>query len=161
MTSVVAWVPDPLRAFLDALRSDLLPGPALPTHLTLAAPGQFAPALGERIACLTRFEVRLGEIEWYGCSGIVAAPVTEGRRELDAVRMLLDAEAPAWPATPHLTLGMTAEGRAVDRARRRWEDRPRSSFFVENVSVVRNTGPWRWENLALYRLRGATLRRTA
>ncbi len=162
--SVVAWIPDPLGAFLDELRTRLCSAPYLPTHLTLAASACLPDRIEERISRLSCFEVMLGEVRVLASSGVVALDVLSGHADLRAARELL-ATAGAAHFEPHLTLAHgvpRAELECVaDSARLLWSARPVSSFQVEHVALVRNVAPLRWETLTEHRLAAATLLRTA
>lgn len=175
--AVVAYIPEPLGSFLNAMRAELVPGCALRSHVTilpprrLAAPPELlAGELGRLARDIPSFEAALGEIEVFPSTGVIYLAFSAGRQSIERAHQALNhgilfAE-DVFPFHPHVTvaqnLGALPFDQVLDEARRRWQEcRLPRQFLVEEMTLVRNVSGACWEDLATHRLVPVSLLRTA
>jgi 2'-5' RNA ligase len=166
--ALVAYIPDPLRKFLDDLRQELVPGCLPRAHVTILPPRPLSgppsaaiEMVRARIPDFSSFEVELGEVAVFDASDVVYIEIKEGRDELLQMHRALntgplkfDAQ---YPYHPHITLAqdLTHEQAAelAEIARRRWSEYRYSRVFpVESLVFVQNTSRNRWTDLAYFQL---------
>jgi 2'-5' RNA ligase len=183
--ALVAYIPEPLAGFVDAVRDELAPGCRLRAHITILPPRQFA--CGEEVASreiqkvvsqARSFRVSVGGIKVFPISEVVHVAIEGGLEELRELHDQFnqgDCKAPElWRFEPHLTLAQDLEPAAVrpafDLAARRWREYsgPRS-FAVEHLTFVRRALESRapeneegaaqdcWVDLRTWELRSAVL----
>jgi 2'-5' RNA ligase len=175
--AVVAYIPEPLGGFLNAMRAELVPGCTLRSHVTIlpprrltAAPEDLAGELARFSREIPAFEAALGEVEVFASTGVIYLSVAAGRQAFEQAHRALNhglffAEN-LFPFHPHLTvaqnLGALPFEQVLEQARRKWRDcvLPRH-FLVEEFTLVRNISPGCWEDLATCRLAPVSLLRTA
>lgn len=162
--ALVAYMPEPLRSFLDNLRQELVSNCRIQSHVTLLPPRPISgPAEGaweqaeNRLREVNAFRLGLGEVEIFPVTNVIYLGVTEGRERLMALHRDLNTRHFAFQEPyeyhPHLTLAQTLEPGQVDEAlalaRRRWTefDHPRT-FLVEKLTFVQNTEGNHWVDLA-------------
>jgi|DewCreStandDraft_4_1066084.scaffolds.fasta_scaffold52776_2 2'-5' RNA ligase len=175
--AVVAYIPEPLGGFLSALRSDLVPGCTLRSHLTILPPRRLtAPqdALVSELARLSKeipsFEASLGDVEVFDSTGVIYLSLASGRQAVEHAHRVLNhglffAE-DFFPFHPHVTiaqnLGALPFNEVLAEARRRWQEcRHPRQFVVGELTLVRNVSPSLWEDLATHQLGPVSLLRTA
>jgi len=175
--ALVNYIPDPLGAYLNELRAELVPGCTLRSHVTLLPPrvllapqDELIRELEERLPYLDSFHVTLGEIEVFESTGVIYLGLRQGQRELLAIHASLSdgmfAYDEPFPFHPHITLAQEIPAerlqKCMNHAHARWQawshDR---SFPVMNLAFVRNVTPARWEHLSEHVLQPARLLRTA
>lgn len=175
--ALVQYIPDPLGAFLNELRAELVPGCKLRAHVTLLPPRQLKVCqedlvrdLTPRVLALSPFEVALGDVQLFPGTNVIYLDLSEGRRTIEQYHKLLSGGLMAYqepfPFHPHITLAQELKPEAVDEklevARRRWaEYRGSRSFAVHHVVFVQNVTPSRWDTLSEHELAAPTLLRTA
>src|SRR5438552_18671839 len=113
--ALVAYIPDPLRKFLDDLRRELVPGCIAHAHVTILPPRPLSGSLQagietvrSRMPDFSSFEIKTGEVAVFDESDMVYLTLEDGRQELlDMHRALntgpLKFEA-LFPYHPHITL---------------------------------------------------------
>jgi 2'-5' RNA ligase len=153
--ALVAYIPQPLAGFLDALRHELAPGCRLRAHITLLPPRELAcdpqiASLGiEKALRKTRsFRVSVGEVRVFPGSEVIHAAVDDGVEQLRELHAQLNqggCKAPElWRYQPHVTLVQDLEPAAVpaafNLAVRRWREYsgPRS-FALDHLTFVRRS----------------------
>jgi 2'-5' RNA ligase len=153
--ALVAYLPEPLGGFVNAVRHELAPACRLQAHITVLPPRELAcdPQTAsqeiQRILGHSRFfRVSVGEVKVFPVSEVIHLNVDEGLDQLRELNGQLNqgcAKAPElWRYEPHVTLAQDLEpaavGAAFDLAVRRWREYsgPRS-FALENVTFVRRS----------------------
>src|SRR6266566_1420154 len=169
--SLVTYIPDPLRKFLDDLRRELVPGCVPAAHLTILPPrplsGTTAEAIetiSSRISDFSPFEIETGDVLVFPISDVVYLSIKEGSKELLPMYKSLNVgpleyQEP-FPYHPHITLAqgltraLSVELAAV--ARRRWSAYAYQRVFpVESLAFVQNTTRNLWVDLAHFQLHPA------
>ena len=166
--ALVAYIPDPLRKFLDDLRRELVPGCLPRAHVTIlpprplsGSPQAASDVIRARVPDFSTFEVRLGDIAVFDKSWVVYLTIKEGRQALEHMHRALntgplkfDAQ---FPYHPHITLAQDlTQEQSVElaaTARRRWSEFPHSRVFpVESLAFVESAGLNMWTDLAYFQL---------
>ena len=113
--ALVAYLPDPLRKFLDDLRRELVPGCAPHAHVTILPPRPLSgtpdaaiETMRSGIAEFSPFEVKIADVEVFAASDVVYLGIGAGHQNLAQMHGALDAgplkyEEP-YPYHPHITL---------------------------------------------------------
>jgi 2'-5' RNA ligase len=174
--ALVSYIPEPLGAFLNQLRCDLVPGCRLLSHVTLLPPRlldapepRIVEELASYLAQVPAFELEVGEVEIFPVTEVVYLAIRHGRQQLAEIHRLLNQGALAFDEPfeyhPHVTLAQQMPGGAVGSALeqaaadwRRWTGSHR--FAVENLTFVRNVNPERWETVSEHPLQQLSLLRT-
>ena len=167
--SLVAYLPDPLASFVDALRRDIQPGSTARGHVTLLPPRPiFAPIEQAYVEIATVldeehcFDVVLGQVCVFPASGVVHLSVGQGSATLIRLHRALNRGACEHLETfyyhPHVTaaqgLDRALVPSATETAVARWQayEGPRR-FAVERITLVQNTVGNEWVNLREFELR--------
>jgi 2'-5' RNA ligase len=167
--SLVAYLPEPLVGFVDALRRDIQPGCTARGHVTLLPPrpinGSVEQACAEIASVIENeftFDVHLGKVCVFPASRVVHLSVGEGSATLIRLHRALNRGAcehlEMFYYHPHVTLAQGLEGDAVtlasDVAAARWQAyEGKRSFAVERLTLVQNTVQNNWRNLQEFSLR--------
>jgi 2'-5' RNA ligase len=153
--ALVAYLPEPLAGFVNAVRRELDPACRLRAHITILPPRELScdPEAASReiqrvIGQARAFRVSIGPIKVFPRSEVIHLSIDEGMEPLRELHGQLNqgcAKAPElWPYHPHVTLAQDLEPAAVaaatDLAVRRWREYsgPRS-FALEHLTFVRQT----------------------
>lgn len=169
--ALVMYLPDPLGAFLDDLRLEMVPGCNPHAHITVLPPRPL-PAAPEAaieearaiVAGFAPFDIELGRIEKFDVTDVIYISVEGGADQLRKLHRSLNGGSLAFqePFTyhPHVTLAQEIEAGQVDAlfaaASRRWREfRWPRRFRAESAVVVRNTRGNQWVDLANGPLRAA------
>ena len=166
--ALVSYVPDPLAAFLDQLRQELVPTCFLRAHISILPPRtlHIPPNEAWRQICemapmFPPFDVRLTDVNVFPVSDVIyLAQATESDRicEMHAVLNTGGLESPeAFEFVPHITLAQELPSgdveRVVEIARQRWAEYSHErSFRLETITFVQNTEGNNWIDLGEYRL---------
>lgn len=169
--ALVSYIPDPLGSCLNELRSQLVPGCRLRSHVTLLPPRLLrAPSssliqeLEKRTRLLSPFQVTLGDIEYFETTRVIYISIQKGWRQILSSHELLSEGVFSFeeyfPFHPHMTLAQEVPAQefeqVLDLARERWQECPYSrSFEVRNLTFVQNVDPSRWDTLSEHTLSGA------
>jgi 2'-5' RNA ligase len=167
--SLVAYLPEPLAGFVDALRRDVQPGSTARGHVTLLPPRPLLASVEQACAEIgavldgeRSFDVHLGQVCVFPASGVVHLAIGQGSATLIRLHRALNRG--AWEHLemfyyhPHVTaaqgLAPEAVTKATEVAVARWRafDGPRV-FAVETVTLVQNTVANEWQNLREFSLR--------
>jgi len=166
--ALVAYLPDPLRKFLDILRRELVPGCSPHAHVTIlpprplsGTPDQAIETVRSRILEFSPFEVKIGDVEVFAVSDVVYLGIAAGRESLEQMHGALDVgplkfEEP-YSYHPHITLAQDLTHdqsiELTELARIRWSEFPHSKAFpVESLVFVQNTTRKLWVDLARFQL---------
>jgi 2'-5' RNA ligase len=153
--ALVAYLPQPLAGFVDALRGELAPGCRLRAHLTILPPREIAcfPEMASReiqkvLGQVRSFHVTLGEVKVFPVSEVIHVEIEHGLEQLSELHAEVNqgfCKAPElWRYQPHITLAQDLEPAAVpaalDLAVRRWREYsgPRS-FALDHLTFVRRS----------------------
>ena len=176
--AVVSYLPDPLGAYLSALRVQLVPGCAALSHVTLLPPRPLEDpeqAWKQTVATLGDFhpfELELGPVEVFPVTNVVYLSILKGFGNLVAMHEALNRGAMHFAEPyryhPHVTLAqeLSAEQQApvLARAQAAWEACPhRRSYIVDPLYFVQNTidsgsGQNIWVDLDRHHLAQAAVR---
>jgi 2'-5' RNA ligase len=168
--SLVAYLPEPLAGFVDALRQEIQPCSTARGHVTLLPPrpmlGSIEQARGEIGGVLCNehvFDVHLGQVCVFPASGVVHLSVGQGSATLIRLHRALNRGAcdhmEMFYYHPHVTagqgLGDAAQvSAAMQVAVERWQEYTGPRVFrVERVTLVQNTVANEWRNLHEFNLR--------
>ena len=153
--ALVAYLPEPLAGFVNAVRHELDPACRLRAHITILPPRELAcdPEAALRdiqkvLGQARSFHVSVGAIKVFPGSEVIHLSIEEGLEQLRELHGQLNqghAKAPElWPYQPHVTLAQDLEPAAIaaalDLAVRRWREYsgPRS-FALEHLTFVRRS----------------------
>jgi 2'-5' RNA ligase len=162
--SLVAYLPEPLGAFIDQLRRELVPHCRARAHVTLLPPRALqCPVdtalrqIRDALQNLQPFRVEFGEVRFFPQTNVVYLSITRGLPELEDIHRILNCGMAgceeAYPYHPHLTLAqqidpgaMAAAGELVSRW---WQEFPHSrGFLLDLLTFVQNTSDNVWMDLA-------------
>ena len=169
--ALVAYIPDPLRKFLDDLRRELVPGCVPAAHVTilpprplLDTPQKAIETLRARIPDFSPFEIETGEVEVFPVSDVVYLSLKKGAKQLLQMHPALNVgplkyQEP-FPYHPHITLAQNlTHDQSIELAaiaRQRWSEYPYTRVFpVESRVFVQNTVGTLWADLANFQLEPA------
>ena len=171
--ALVIYLPNPLGAFLDDLRLEMVPGCNPHAHVSVLPPRPLpvAPeaAIEEARAILggfAPFDIELGRIEKFDVTDVVYIGVQDGAGQLRQMHRSLNQGALAFEEPfayhPHVTLAQGIEAGQVEAlaalASRRWREFPGPRRFrAEGAVFVRNTQGNRWIDLASGLLRATPM----
>ncbi len=167
--SLVAYLPEPLAGFVDALRREVQPGSTARGHVTLLPPRPLSSSIEQACAEIAgviesehAFDVHLGQVCVFPASGVVHLSIGQGSATLIRLHRALNRGAcehlEMFYYHPHVT---AAQGlppadvtKATEVAVSRWAayEGPRV-FSVERVTFVQNTVSNQWRNLKEFELR--------
>jgi 2'-5' RNA ligase len=166
--ALVSYVPNPLAAFLDQLRQELVPTCFLRAHISVLPPRSLPVPADEawRHICslaplFSPFEVRLTGIRVFPESNVIYIGVAEDVDRITGMHAVLNTDgleqAEAFEFVPHVTLAQGLRSDDVelvaDLARKRWAEykHPRG-FRLDTITFVQNTEGNNWIDLGEYRL---------
>ncbi len=176
--AVVAYIDDPVAAFVDRLRCELTPGCPHLAHVTILRPRPLSvdpyEASEECRQILSRFdpfEIRLGAVDVFESTEVIKLTIESGVPELRTLHDILNTGPlqyeDEFEYVPHVTLckdvpsGKLQE--YLEKARRHWaEFTPVPPIPIETLTLVQQTTGDTWENLfqlPLGRLEPAWVRR--
>jgi hypothetical protein len=166
--ALVSYVPDPLAAFLDQLRQELVPTCFLRAHVSILPPRPLLipPEEAWRQICALApmfppFDARLTEVGVFPVSDVVHIGVETEYDRFSEMHTVLNrnglATAEAFPYMPHVTLAQNLQPGEVDAiaetARKRWAAYPHPrGFCLDTITFVQNTEGNNWIDLGQYRL---------
>ena len=176
--ALVGFIPEPLGSFLTDLRTELVSGCRLRSHVTVLPPRYLSSPVGALVSDLRvdtkhihAFEIELGEIQIFPVTNVIYLSLKSGKEHIEAMHARLSrnlfAYQEPYPFHPHVTLAQEVPQEYVAdvyaRACQRWMDWGRSrKFKVDSLVFVRNVNMMGWENLSEHALaNGAMALRTA
>jgi 2'-5' RNA ligase len=162
--ALVSYLSDPLAAFLNRLRCDLVPDCVAKAHVTVLPPRPLKGSpeeawqdLRQGLQHFQPFCVELGEIAVFPGLQAVYLSIESGRHELESMHARLNTGGLAYqepfPYYPHLTLAQELPppelAAAMELAAARWREFPHPrGFTVDRLTFVQNTLENRWTDLA-------------
>jgi len=162
--ALVIYLPDPLGAFLDDLRLEMVPSCNPHAHVSVLPPRPLpvAPeaAIEEAqgiVAGFASFDIELGVIEKFDVTDVIYIGVERGADRLREIHGSLNLGALAFQEPfvyhPHVTLAQEIPAGQVEAllalSERRWREfRGPRQFRAETTVFVRNTGGKQWTDLA-------------
>ena|SRR5215831_6940363 len=169
--ALVAYIPNPLRKFLDDLRRELVPGCVPAAHVTIlpprplsGTPGVAIETIQARIHDFSPFVIETGEVVVFPVSDVVYLGIKQGRQQLLQMHPALNVGPlkyrEPFPYHPHITLAQNlTHQQSVELAtvaRRRWSEYTYPRVFpVESLAFVQNTVRNLWIDLAHFQLEPA------
>jgi 2'-5' RNA ligase len=168
--ALVSYLPDPLAAFLNLLRNDLVDECHAKAHVTVLPPRPLpVPSLEawlqlqEHLQDVQPFRVELDGIEVFPVTDVIFVSLRSGYPQLEKLHVELNRGALSFlePFTyhPHITLAQHVTpdrlAAAVALANERWRGYtgPRG-FLVDRLTFVQNTLDDRWLDLNAFQLAG-------
>jgi 2'-5' RNA ligase len=161
--ALVSYLGDPLAAFLDRLRTDLVRECHAKAHVTVLPPRKLSCTPDEAwqqihttLQNFQRFRVELGDIDIFPETQVIYLSIRAGRKELDQLHHMLNTGCLAFqePYTyhPHVTLGQDIPpdriAESIELARARWREFPhRPDFVVDRLTFVQNSLQNLWTDL--------------
>jgi 2'-5' RNA ligase len=173
--SLVAYLPEPLAAFVDDLRLELQPGCEARGHVTLLPPRPILTPLRQAIDEIAgvlcneySFDVELAQVCVFPASSVLHLSIGQGSSTLIRLHRLLNRGAcehtEMFYFHPHVTAGQglgspeeVADAMKVATARWQAYRGPRS-FTVERTNLVQNTVDNGWRNMQEFELQTAMIR---
>ena len=167
--ALVAYLPEPLAAFVEGMRQEAEPGCKARGHLTFLPPRPIAASVDQvraeleaNLRSCSAFRVTLGDVEVFPVSQVVHLAVTAGWNEARRIHQSLN-HGPcqckeAFEYHPHVTLAQDLDPEKAaafaEMARRQWREYsgPRD-FTVDHLTLVQNTTENCWINLGEFALR--------
>ena len=161
--SLVSYIPDPLAAFLNLLRQELVPNCFLRAHVTILPPRPNFATIDDAWDHLVTaaqefepFEIELAGVDVFPHSDVIHIALGSGREQLcrmhDAMNMDGLRFKEAYSFHPHITLAQNLKSDEIDElirvAHKRWKDFPHPrSFRVETLTFVQATRWKEWIDL--------------
>ena len=161
--ALVSYLPDPLGAYLDRLRGELVQECRAKAHVTVLPPRPLACGsedawfnLELRLHDFQPFLIELGEVEIFPVTQVVYLAVKTGSAKLRELHAKLNVAQFAFQEPfvyhPHVTLAQDLEASRVagayETAAARWKQFAHSrSFVVDHLTFVQNTRENRWTDL--------------
>jgi 2'-5' RNA ligase len=166
--SLVSYIPDPLAAFLNLLRQELVPNCFLRAHVTILPPrpnsATIDHAWGRLLTLAEQFEpftVELAGVDVFPHSDVIHIALSSGHDQLRRMHDAMNVDGlffkEAYPYHPHITLAQNLKPDELDElirvAHQRWKDFPRPrSFRVETLTFVQATRWKEWIDLREHHL---------
>jgi 2'-5' RNA ligase len=166
--ALVSYIPDPLAAFLDRLRNDLVCECHAKAHVTVLPPRPLSCSIDDAWTQMQKslqdfqpFRVELGEIQVFPVTDVIYLSVNTGHPELKKLHHALNMECLHFEEPfcyhPHVTLAQELTGdqlrEATEIARRRWQEFNHArSFTVDKLTFVQNTLDNCWTDLNAWQL---------
>ena len=166
--ALVSYLPDPLAAFLDDLRQELVPTCFLRAHISVLPPRVLSippdeawrqiRALGPM---LSPVDTQLTDIQIFPGSNVIYLAVGAGSDRIAEMHAVLNSNglecAEPFEFVPHVTLAQDLQPGEVDSiaetARERWAGyKQQRSFRLDTITFVQNTEGNNWVDLGQYRL---------
>jgi 2'-5' RNA ligase len=174
---LVSYIPGPLGSFLNRLRSQLVPGRRLQSHITIlpprvlhSQPEELSAELDSIVPRIQAFKASLGEVEIFPETDVIYLGVRAGWQEMLHAHGLLSEGMlhfkEPYPFHPHVTLAQNIApenvAETLAQARSGWSEWwAERSFAVDELAFVRNVDPNTWELLSAHPLNSIELLRTA
>jgi 2'-5' RNA ligase len=175
--ALVAYIPGPLGRFLDHLRSELVSGCNLQSHVTILPPRllnfpeeELVADLESKAHATPTFEIRLGPIEVFPITNVIYISLATGKSDVENLHGKLCnssfSSTETYPFHPHVTLAQEIPAEKVpevlEKATSAWAAwTQEKSFPVEKLTFVRNENGSGWRTISEHELQSASLLKTA
>jgi 2'-5' RNA ligase len=162
--ALVAYIPDPLGAYLDRLRAQVVPDSISHAHVTVLPPRPLfveteaaATEIHSKISQIRPFEVEATQIEIFPVTSVIYVAIGDGRLELVRMHDALNDGAFAFHEPfsyhPHITLAQEIlpphVPESFEKARRLWaEFSGHRRFTVNSLTLVQSVTNNHWLDLA-------------
>ena len=166
--ALVAYIPEPLGAFLETVRREIVPGCNLRSHVSVLPPRPLhLPAveacnqIAEQCLVSARFRLYVTRIEIFPITKVIYLALGQGESHLVGLHDSLNREALGYDEPfqfhPHITLAQELPHDEVEHARefatKRWAEFPHPRYFqVETITFARNFGQNDWRDVSSHRL---------
>ena len=166
--TLVSYIPDPLAAFLNLLRQELVPNCFLRAHVTILPPRPNSSSVDHAWDSLLRvahrfepFEIELAGVEVFPHSDVIHIALATGGKQLRSMHDAMNINGLCfkefYPYHPHITLAQNLKPDELDEllrvARQRWNDFPcPRNFRVETLTFVQATRWKEWVDLREHHL---------
>ena len=166
--ALVSYVPNPLAAFLDQLRQELVPGCFLRAHVTVLPPRTLSVPpdeawrqIREMAPMFPPFDVQLTDVRLFPVSDVVYLALSSDHERISEMHAVLNGGGletnEPFEFVPHITLAQNLAAGDVARlaeiAKERWAAFPHErSFRLDTVTFVQNTEGNNWIDLGECRL---------
>lgn len=164
--ALVIYIPDPLGAFLDDLRRELIPACDPRAHVSVLPPRTLAAdwrVASRQVRALTEgwpsFDIELTAVQVFPVTDVVFIDVGRGAAELQKMHAAMSCRALAFSEPfryhPHVTVAQEIPPGQVTEIRRKAENRwsnyrgPRQ-FRAERAALVRSATDGCWLDIAEY-----------
>lgn len=160
--ALVTYLPNPLGAYLNSLRRELVPNCHLRAHVTVLPPRRLISGaagwgrLQRETLDFSPIEIELGDIEVFPITSVIYLSIHRGMKELVELHDHLAKDELAFDEPyqyhPHITLAQGLAGEplaaAVDHAKKRWRAYKSSRKFVlDSMTFVQSTAQSEWLDL--------------
>ena len=172
--ALVIYIPDPLGAFLDNLRRELVPHYNPHAHVSVLPPRPLSvdwQTASKQVQALAEnwppFDVEATEVAIFPTTEVIYIEVGAGAPELRGMHSAMNRDALAscepYPYHPHITLAQGIQTSdvpaAYELAVRRWKEfRGQRRFRADRAFFVQNTVHDVWIDLASYPLGSLAIR---
>lgn len=160
--ALVTYLPNPLGAYLNSLRRELVPDCHLRAHVTILPPRILADGkagwkrVQQEVMDFPPIEIELGEIEVFPVTSVIYLSIKSGREQLITLhdhlaKGVLSYQEP-YQYHPHITLAQGLTGAelnaGVDHARRKWRAfQGAREFTLDSMTFVRSIVKDSWMDL--------------
>jgi 2'-5' RNA ligase len=162
--AVVAYIPDPLAAFIKRLRQEVTPDCPHRAHITILPPrpiygdkGQAIEQCRDIVSRFEAFDAPLGEVGLFEGSGVIKVSVTGGLAELQTLHDILNTgpfeSVENFEYMPHVTVAQEIPPehlpKCLELVRNQWTQQgPPPTVRVESLTFVQQKSDGTWTNLA-------------
>ena len=162
--AVVAYITDPVAAFINRLRQEVTPGCPHQAHITILPPrplyvdkGQAIEQCRDIVGRFEAFEAQLGGVDLFEGTGVIKVNVTGGLAELRTLHDILNTgpfeSVEDFEYAPHVTVAQEIPPENVsaclESVRARWtQNGPPPAVRVESLTFVQQKSDGTWANLA-------------
>lgn len=166
--NLVTYVPDPLGAFLNKLRRQLMPeSPPARSHITVLTPRPLDDVetvwlkLQECARQISAFRIEVTDVRVFENTGVVYLAIGNGCRQLKRMHELLNMDGAAcperYPYQPHITIAQgfaSAQiGRTYRMASSQWSDYDADrTFYAKDFALVQRALRNEWIDLKMLTL---------
>ncbi len=162
--AIVAYIPDPLAAFINRLRQEVTPDCPHRAHITILPPRPLfvdtGPAIEQCrdiVSRLEAFDASVGGVDLFEDTGVIKIEVTGGLAELRTLHDILNTgpfeSVEDFEFVPHVTIAQEIPRKhlhkCLDLVRTQWsQNGPPPVVRVESLTFVQQKSDGGWTNLA-------------
>jgi len=162
--AIVAYISNPLAAFIDRLRQEVTPNCPHHAHITILPPrplyvdkGQAIEQCRDIVSRFEAFDAPLGGVDLFEGSGVIKVTVTGGLAELQTLHDILNTGpfelVEDFEYVPHVTVAQEIPpenlSKCLELVRTQWnQNGPPPAVRVESLTFVQQKSDGTWTNLA-------------
>ena len=162
--AIVAYISNPLAAFIDRLRQEVTPNCPHHAHITILPPrplyvdkGQAIEQCRDIVSRFEAFDAPLGGVDLFEGSGVIKVTVTGGLAELQTLHDILNTGpfelVEDFEYVPHVTVAQEIPpknlSKCLELVRTQWnQNGPPPAVHVESLTFVQQKSDGTWTNLA-------------